>query len=82
MQRLQVQAFKIYLYETQPHTGLNLGYFIGAGLVVFAVKEKLKGKLYIRVGWLDVPASIVVANNLAVTLERQLADSAAFNAKF
>jgi hypothetical protein len=82
MQCLQVQAFKKYLYEIQPHAGLNLGYFIGAGLVVFAVKEELKGKLRIWVGGLDVPTSIIVANNLAVTLERQLADSAAFNAEF
>jgi len=64
----------------QPHAELNLGYFGSACLGVFAMQQKLKGKLCIRVGGLDVPTSIVAANNLVVSLERQLADSASIDA--
>ncbi len=45
--------------------------------MVFTVQEKLKGKLRVWVGEINIPASVIVSHESTIPFEHQLADSAA-----
>ena len=64
---------RLAVYEEQSLSALSQGYCV---LVVIAVEQYLQRKLGVGVGGFDVPTSVIVADNLAVSFEHQLADLA------
>jgi len=67
---------RLALYEEQSLTALSQGYWV---LVVVAVEQDFQCKLGVGVSGLDVPTSVVVADDLTVSLKHQLADLATFD---
>lgn len=49
--------------------------------MVFTVQEKLKGKLRVWVGEINIPASVIVSHEGTILFEHQLTDPAALNAE-